>query len=70
MLHCCSSGRGEAGNCRATQAATEHERAILARSGAEHDPIIIEALTIFNRRIVAGFFPIAERHIPAVIVRP
>jgi len=31
---------------------TERERAILPRSGAEHDPIIIEALNIFNGRIV------------------
>jgi len=32
---------------------TERERTILARSGAEHDPIIIEALNLFNGRIVA-----------------
>jgi putative DNA primase/helicase len=31
---------------------TERERAILARNGAEHDPIILEALHLFNARIV------------------
>jgi hypothetical protein len=31
---------------------TERERAILVRAGAENDPIIFEALRLFNARVV------------------
>jgi hypothetical protein len=31
---------------------TEHEWAILVRAGAEHDPIIIDALRLFDARVV------------------
>jgi putative DNA primase/helicase len=52
---CCSVAvqkEGETGIVKPQRPLAERERAILARNGAEHDPIIIEALNLFNARIV------------------
>ena len=51
-LNECGRGVPSAPAVKPHRPLSEHEWAILVRAGAQHDPIIIEALRLFDARVV------------------